>query len=250
MASLPTFSAASVPVLPMPATTPSSPYRIVAPMHVVQREGDDTVSYIRRFQTVNMSLTANPAAHRCRSHLPPHLQIRPCCRVRRRSIMEQRWSRGSFRRTVAEHRFNILLHRRSDNFSARNSGIPPMRFDPEGRVSPDARASLFSDEYDLIPAVRSHHRSACQDFHASRRHLNVSICRPMPTELAAIFRRVANKGWKVCHHSRRQDLRRHHAGTVHSVRQQVDLQYGADRHDRCCNRHHPPIRYNLTTGSR
>lgn len=160
---------------------------------------DNTTSYISRFQTVNMTLTANPSG----SPLPFSLTPTLTGTTLLSSPAPLNYGTGAglgvgsgapAENTASKYYFTG----RSDNYGAGNSGNPNnARFDPEGiRVSPDGKSVFISDEYG--PYVRQFDRSTGQliKTFALPDNLNVSNLSPKgDTEISSnTSGRVANKG--------------------------------------------------------
>jgi len=160
---------------------------------------DNTTSYISRFQTVNMALTANPVGSPLAFSLTPTLANTTLLS----SSTPLNYGTGAglgvgsgapSQNTASKYYFTG----RSDNFGVGNSGTPAnARFDPEGvRVSPDGKSVFISDEYG--PYVRQFDRSTGQlvKTFTLANNLNVSTLSAVgQTEIDNnTSGRVANKG--------------------------------------------------------
>lgn len=168
---------------------------------------DDTVSYISRLQTVNMSLTANPNGSPLAFSLTPTLTNTTLLS----SSTPLNYGTGAglgnkidgvtpigsgapSQNTASTNYFTG----RSDNFGAGNSGNPANgRLDPEGvRVSPDGKSVFISDEYG--PYVRQFDRTTGQLIKTFTLANNLNISNLSPngaTEISGnVSGRVANKG--------------------------------------------------------
>jgi hypothetical protein len=173
---------------------------------------DDTVSYISRFQTVNMTLTATPGSSTPFSLTPTltntTLLSSPTALQYGSGVglgnkidgITPIGSGAPTQNTSSKFYFTG----RSDNFGPGNSGTASnARFDPESiRVSPDGKSVFISDEYG--PYVRQFDRSTGQllkTFNLSSNpaaagNLNVANLSPNgATEISNnTSGRVANKG--------------------------------------------------------
>ena len=160
---------------------------------------DDTVSYISRFQTVSMSLTANPAGSPLAFSLTPTLAGTTLLS----SPTPLNYGTGAglgvssgapSQNTTSQYFFTG----RSDNYGVGNSGnAANARFDPEGvRVSPDGKSVFISDEYG--PYVRQFDRATGQLVKTFTLAANLDVSNLSPngaTEISGnISGRVANKG--------------------------------------------------------
>ena len=124
---------------------------------------DNTTSYISRFQTLNLTLTANPNGSPLAFSLTPSLTqttllSSPTPLTYGSGAGLGVGSGAPSQNTASQYYFTG----RSDNFGAGNSGNPAnARFDPEGvRVSPDGKSVFISDEYG--PYVRQFDRATGQ----------------------------------------------------------------------------------------
>ena len=167
---------------------------------------DDTVSYISRFQTVNMALTANAPGSALAYSLTPTLTQTTLLSsstplnygtgagLGNRSDGTPLGSGAPAQNTANTYYFTG----RSDNFGAGNSGNSNnARLDPESiRVSNDGKSVFISDEYG--PYVRQFDRTTGQltKTFALPNNLNVANLSPRGnTEISNnVSGRVANKG--------------------------------------------------------
>jgi hypothetical protein len=168
---------------------------------------DDTVSYISRFQTINMALTASASG----SPLPFTLTPKLTSTTLLYSPTALNYGSGAGLGTQIDHATPIgsgapvvndashfYFSGRSDNFGTGNSGDPQnARFDPESiRLSNDGKSVFISDEYG--PYIRQFDRQtgALVKTFTLPANLDVANLSPMgDTEISGnASGRVANKG--------------------------------------------------------
>jgi len=160
---------------------------------------DDTVSYISRIQTLDMSLTPNAAPGALPFNLTPTLTgttllYSPTPLTYGTGVSVGLGSGAPALNTASKYYFTG----RSDNFGAGDSGAASnARFDPESvRVSNDGKTVFISDEYG--PYVRQFDRNTGEllKTYTLPSNLNVTTLSPVGnTEIANnTVGRVANKG--------------------------------------------------------
>ena len=166
---------------------------------------DDTTSYITRFQTLQMNLTATPSGP-----LPYTLTPTLTATTLLSSSTPLTYGTGALG-TDATHTLGSgvpalnaingtnYFTGRSDGFGAGSSGNPSnARFDPEGvRVSNDGKSVFISDEYG--PYVYQFDRATGQRIKAFELPANLDVATPGPTTVSEgspfnTIGRVANKG--------------------------------------------------------
>ena len=200
------FLVALARVLPGRAAIPSSPRQTAAPMRSVTTPWlTHTTSYITRFQTLQMNLTATSSGP-----LPYTLTPTLTATTLLSSSMPLTYGTGALG-TDATHTLGSgvpalnaingtnYFTGRSDGFGAGSSGNPSnARFDPEGvRVSNDGKSVFISDEYG--PYVYQFDRATGQRIKAFELPANLDVATPGPTTVSEgspfnTTGRVANKG--------------------------------------------------------
>ena len=160
---------------------------------------DDTVSYINRFQTVNLSLTRNTSGSGLAYKLSPTLTgttllYSPSALTYGSGTAYGLPSGAPAQNTSGKNYFTG----RSDNYGTGTSGNPTdARFDPESiRVSNDGKSVFISDEYG--PYVRQFNRSTGALEKTFTLPANLDVANKAPTGAAEISGnasgRTANKG--------------------------------------------------------
>ena len=168
---------------------------------------DDTVSYISRFQTLSMGLTASAPGSALPFDLTPTLAHTTLLF----SPTSLTYGTGAGLGTKIDHVTPIgsgvpglntptsfYFSGRSDNFGAGDSGNPAnARFDPESiRVSNDGKSVFISDEYG--PYVRQFDRSTGELIKTFTLPANLDVANLSPSGATEIVGnssgRVANKG--------------------------------------------------------
>ena len=160
---------------------------------------DNTVSYINRFQTVNLSLTRNTSGSGLAYNLAPTLTgttllYSPSALTYGSGTAYGLPSGAPAQNTSGKNYFTG----RSDNYGTGTSGNPTdARFDPESiRVSNDGKSVFISDEYG--PYVRQFNRSTGALEKTFTLPANLDIANKAPTGAAEISGntsgRTANKG--------------------------------------------------------
>ena len=160
---------------------------------------DDTVSYISRFQTLNMALTPNALGSTLPFTLTPTLTqttlLSSNTPLNYGSGQGLGLGSGAPTQNTAS---TFYFTGRSDNFVSGSSGnATNARFDPEGvRVSPDGKSVFISDEYG--PYVRQFDRTTGQQIKSFTLPANLDVSNLSPngaTEISGnTSGRVANKG--------------------------------------------------------
>lgn len=160
---------------------------------------DDTVSYINRFQTLNMALTPSAPGSALPFTLTPTLTqttlLSSNTPLNYGSGQGLGLGSGAPTQNTAT---TFYFTGRSDNFVSGSSGnATNARFDPEGvRVSPDGKSVFISDEYG--PYVRQFDRATGQQIKSFTLPSNLDVSNLSPignTEISGnTSGRVANKG--------------------------------------------------------
>jgi hypothetical protein len=161
---------------------------------------DDTTSYIPRFQTLNLSLSAVPSGNLSYTVTPTLAGTTLFSSATQLSYAAAGPANNNIagapvQNTASQYYFSG----RSDNFAAGSNSTTASngRLDPEGvRVSPDGRSLFVSDEYG--PYVYQFDRATGLRIRTFTLPANLAVANPGPTtnsETAAnTIGRVANKG--------------------------------------------------------
>ncbi|HEV7401630.1 MAG TPA: esterase-like activity of phytase family protein [Chthoniobacteraceae bacterium] len=160
---------------------------------------DDTTSYIARFQTLNLNLSAVPSGNLTYTLTPTLtattlLSSPTALTYAAANAANNNIAGAPAQNTGSQYYFTG----RSDNFAAGSSTTPSNgRLDPEGvRVSPDGRSLFVSDEYG--PYVYQFDRATGLRLRAFTLPGNLAVANPAPTTTGETAGnttgRVANKG--------------------------------------------------------